>query len=206
MSLHELDPAGAFDEMSLVSALRAGEETAFAELVRGYGGRMLAVAKRLLRDEDEARDVVQEAFLSAFRSIGRFEGSARLSTWLHRIVVNCALMKLRSRQRKPEEPIEELMPRFLEDGHRVDHFAPGWEEPVDVLLQRKEVCFLVRRSIDRLPATYRTVLLCRDIEGLDTAEVAALLGISENAVKVRLHRARQALRELLDPHLRGVAA
>ncbi len=167
---------------------------------------MLAVARRLLRDEDDARDAVQEAFLAAFRSISQFEGSARLSTWLHRIVVNAALMKLRSRQRKPEEAIEDLLPSFLEDGHRVDHHAPGWPEPVDVLLQRKEVCSLVRRSIDRLPSSYRTVLLCRDIEGLDTGEAAALLGISENAVKIRLHRARQALRTLLDPHLRGAAA
>ena len=195
-----------FEERHLLLALRRGDESAFAQLVRAYGGRMLAVARRLLRDDDDARDAVQEAFLAAFRSISQFEGSAQLSTWLHRIVVNAALMKLRSRQRKPEEPIDDLLPKFLEDGHRVDHGSPGWAEPVDVLLQRAEVCALVRRSIDRLPPAYRTVLLCRDIEGLDTSEAATLLGISENAVKVRLHRARQALRTLLDPHLRGGTA
>jgi RNA polymerase sigma-70 factor, ECF subfamily len=121
--------------------------------------------------------------------------------------VNAALMRLRGRQRKPEEPIEELLPRFREDGHRVDHEAPGWTETADVLLQRAEVRALVRRSIDRLPETHRTVLLLRDIEELGTAEVAGLLGVTENAVKIRLHRARQALRTLLDPHLqRGATA
>jgi RNA polymerase sigma-70 factor (ECF subfamily) len=195
------EPAGS-EEEHLLAGLRRGEETAFERLVRTHGGRMLSVARRLLRDDDEARDVVQEAFLSAFRSIGSFEGSCRLATWLHRIVVNCALMKLRSAPKKHEEPIDDLLPKFAEDGHRVDHGASGWAEPADALLQRNEVRSLVRRSIDRLPETYRTVLLFRDIEGLGTAEVAELLGITENAVKVRLHRARQALRTLLDPYLR----
>jgi RNA polymerase sigma-70 factor (ECF subfamily) len=195
------EPAGS-EEDRLLAGLRRGEESAFERLVRAHGGRMLSVARRLLRDDDEARDAVQEAFLAAFRSIGRFEGSCRLATWLHRIVVNCALMKLRGAPKRREEPIEDLLPQFAEDGHRIGHDAPGWAEPADVLLQRNEVRLLVRRSIDRLPETYRTVLLFRDIEGLGTAEVAELLGITENAVKVRLHRARQALRTLLDPYLR----
>lgn len=167
---------------------------------------MLAVARRVLQDEADARDAVQEALLAAFRSIQRFEGSARLSTWLHRIAVNTALMKLRSRRRKPEEPIDDLLPTFHEDGHRIGGGEPGWIEPVDVLLERAEVCELVRRSIDRLPESYRAVLILRDIEEMDTGEAAALLGISANAVKIRLHRARQALRTLLHPHLRGGTA
>lgn len=167
---------------------------------------MLAVARRLVRDEEDARDAVQEAFLAAFRSIGGFEGGCRLSTWLHRIVVNGCLMRLRSRRRHPEEPIENLLPKFLPDGHQVDHPSAAWNEPVDALLQRREVCDLVRRSIDKLPETYRTALVLRDIEELSTEEAARLLGVTENALKIRLHRARQALRTLLDPHLRGNAA
>ncbi|HEX9943099.1 MAG TPA: sigma-70 family RNA polymerase sigma factor [Thermoanaerobaculia bacterium] len=190
----------------LLAELRAGREDAFERLLRQHGGRMLAVARRLVRDEEDARDAVQEAFVSAFRSLDGFAGASRISTWLHRIVVNACLMRLRSRQRRPEEPIEDLLPRFREDGHQVDYPARDWEEPVDALLQRREVCALVRQSIDRLPETYRTVLLLRDIEELSTEEAARMLGVTENALKIRLHRARQALRTLLDPHLRGGAA
>ena len=162
---------------------------------------MLAVARRMLRHEEEARDAVQEAFLLAFRGLPRFAGQSRLGTWLHRIVVNAALMRLRSRRARPEESIEPLLPSFMEDGHATRSYRE-WPESADRLLERAEVRSLVRTAIDRLPPTYRTVLLLRDIEEIDTAEVAALLEISANAVKIRLHRARQALRELLDPHLR----
>ncbi|MFL6194739.1 MAG: sigma-70 family RNA polymerase sigma factor [Thermoanaerobaculia bacterium] len=192
-------------EAELLAELRAGSEAAFARLLRDHGGRMLAVARRLVRDEEDARDAVQEAFVSAFRSLDRFEGGSRISTWLHRIVVNCCLMRLRGRQRRPEESIEELLPKFQEDGHQVSP-SQEWSEPVDVLLQRQETCALVRSCIDRLPETYRTVLVLRDIEELSTGEAAGLLGVTENALKIRLHRARQALRTLLDPHLRGARA
>src|SRR3990172_9044286 len=112
-------------EHSLVLRLRAGGDAALSELVRENGGRLLAVARRLLRSEEDARDAVQEAFLNAFRGIERFDGAARLSTWLHRIVINACLMKLRTRGRKPEQPIEELLPRFYADGHPIDP-GPPW--------------------------------------------------------------------------------
>ncbi len=194
-------PDVAQDETAWVSALRAGEEPAYEKLVRAYSGRMLAVAQRMLQSESDAQDAVQEAFLSAFRGLGRFEGGSRLSTWLHRIVVNAALMKLRSRQRRPEDPIEELLPKFLDNGHLAQP-AVEWKESAQTALERQEVRASVRESIDRLPESYRTVLLLRDIEELDTQETARLLELSPNAVKIRLHRARQALRGLLDLHLR----
>ncbi|HEX6903739.1 MAG TPA: sigma-70 family RNA polymerase sigma factor [Thermoanaerobaculia bacterium] len=190
------------EESLLLAELRAGSEAAFERLLREHGGRMLAVARRLVRNEEDARDAVQEAFVSAFRSLERFEGTSRISTWLHRIVVNCCLMKLRGRQRRPEEAIEDLLPRFQEDGHQMPA-SVDWSEPVDALLHRREICALVRQCIDRLPESYRTVLLLRDIEEVSTNEAATMLGVTENALKIRLHRARQALRTLLDPHLRG---
>ena len=190
------------DEGKLVARLRAGDDDAYEALVRAYGGRLLSVARRFLRDEEDARDALQEAFINAFRSIHSFEGSSRLSTWLHKIVVNQSLMKLRSRRRAPEESIDELLPKFREDGHAATPFR-DWREPADVAVQRRETRDLVRKSILDLPATYRTVLLLRDIEGLDTQETARRIGVSENAVKIRLHRARQALRALLDPRMRA---
>ena len=191
------------EESALLARLRAGDEGAFEHVVRTYGGRLLAVARRILGSEDDARDAVQDAFLSAFRSLDRFEGGARLSTWLHRIVVNASLMKLRTRRRKPEQSIETLLPAFLEDGHFDERFA-SWSEPVDHALERRETRAEVRAQIAQLPETYRTVLVMRDIEELDTEETARQLGISPNAVKIRLHRARQALRTLLAPHFRSV--
>lgn len=190
------------DESGLLASLRAGDDAAFETLVRGHGTRLLAVARRFLRSEEDARDAVQDAFLSAFRSLDSFEGTSRLATWLHRIVVNACLMRLRTRRRKPEAAIEDLLPHFVEDGHRANP-GPAWEESADVLIERREVRALVRAAIDRLPDGYRVVLVLRDIEELDTAETARLLELSENAVKIRLHRARQALRELLDPELSG---
>jgi len=189
-------------EAALLAGLRAGEEAAFENLVRAYTGRLLAVAQRFLRNQEDARDALQEAFLLAFRSIGRFEGSARISTWLHRIVINSALMKLRSRRRTPESPIDDLLPKF-EAGHQVPP-SEEWCELSDVAIERRETRELVRRCIDQLPETYRTVLLLRDIEEVDTGDTARILEVSENAVKIRLHRARQALRALLDPHFREV--
>jgi RNA polymerase sigma-70 factor, ECF subfamily len=186
----------AIDETALVAALKAGEEWAFELMVRTFGGRLLAVARRFVRNEEDARDVVQSAYLSAFRALDQFEGSAQLSTWLHRIVVNTALMRLRTRRRKPEESIEDLLPSFQEDGHHVEQFS-DWTAPADVLLEREEIRRTVRACVDQLPDNYRTVLLLRDIEERSTQEVAEILMTTPTAVKVRLHRARQALSTLL---------
>ena len=187
---------------ALLASLRRGDSRAYEALVRTQAPRLLAVSRRILRDEEEARDAVQEAFVQAWKGLPGFAEGSRLSTWLHRIVVNAALMRLRSRRRRPEEPIEDLLPAFAEDGHQVPPSEP-WMEPADVALDRKQLAAVVRQQIGRLPDTYRLVLLLRDIEGLDTAEAAEVLAVSENAVKLRLHRARQALRTLLDPILRG---
>jgi RNA polymerase sigma-70 factor (ECF subfamily) len=189
------------EEDALLRALREGDPRAYETLVRTQAPRLLALSRRILRDEEDARDAVQEAFVHAWKGLPSFAEGSRLSTWLHRIAVNAALMKLRSRRRHPEEPIDDLLPAFAEDGHQVPPSEP-WAEPADVALDRQQLAAVVRQQIERLPDTYRLVLLLRDMEGLDTAEAAEALGVSENAVKLRLHRARQALRTLLDPILR----
>lgn len=188
------------EEVAFLDRLRAGEDNAFADLVRENTGRLLAVARRLLRHEQEAQDAVQEAFLSAFRALSSFEGQCLLSTWLHRIAVNACLMRLRRRERRPEEPIDDLLPAYQADGHSVESFRP-WDESALERLERDETRALVRAAIDRLPETYRTALLLRDIEEMETSDAARLLGITPNAVKIRVHRARQALRTLLDASL-----
>jgi RNA polymerase sigma-70 factor (ECF subfamily) len=181
-------------DADLVTRLQRGDEAAFEELVRTHGGRLLSVARRFLGNNEDAQDAVQDSFIRAFKAIHTFESRAQLHTWLHRILVNTALMKLRERRRRPTESIEELLPTFSNDGHQA--VAPrDWS---DAVLERKETAGLVREAIAMLPDQYREVLVLRDIEDRDTAETAQILGTSSNVVKVRLHRARQALRTLLD--------
>jgi len=187
---------GSVGEEFLVRQLRAGDEQAFEELVRTFGGRLLAVARRFVHNDADAQDIVQTAYLSALKAFDQFEGNCQLATWLHRIVVNTALMKLRSKRRKPEESIETLLPAFQEDGHHVEQFS-DWTTPADQLIERDETRATVRACIDRLPDNYRAVLLLRDIEERSTQDVAETLSMTTTAVKVRLHRARQALSTLL---------
>lgn len=183
-------------DASLLLRLRAGEDEAYQELLRVHGGRLLAVARRLMRNEEDARDCVQDAFLSAFRSLDRFEAKSRLGTWLHRILVNACLMRLRARKRKPEESVDPQTPEFDQYGFRS---GPSEMSPLSAedLFERKEVREQLRKAIDDLPENHRIVLLLRDIEELDTAETAEQLGMTQGAVKVRLHRARLALKEKL---------
>jgi len=187
------------DEAALVQSLQAGDGQAFETMIRTFGGRLLAVAQRILRNEHDAHDAFQDAMLQAYRKIHQFQSDARLSTWLHRIVVNASLMKLRSKKRRNEMPIEDLLPHFDDRGHW-QAFAPQWTRTSHDDLQDKETRELIRKKIDELPDGYRTVLLLRDIEELDTAETAKLLDMTDGAVKTRLHRARLALRTLLEAH------
>jgi RNA polymerase sigma-70 factor, ECF subfamily len=185
-------------EVEFLRRLRAGEDTAYEELVRRYGHHLLAVARRLLRREEDAQDALQEGFMAAFKSLPQFRGTSSLSTWLHRIVLNAALMKLRSGSRRPEASIEEWLPVFDETGHQVVPLS-AWNVSAETALLDAEKRRRVRAAIESLPITYRSVLTLRDIEDLDTRTVADLLGITPMAVKLRLHRARQALRAKLEP-------
>ncbi len=202
----QLSPEQAAEEAVLLAQLRSGEQAACELLVRRYSPRMLAVAQRFMRCDADARDALQDAFMNVFKHLDQFQSGSRLGTWLHSVVVRACLMRLRTQRRKREEPIEDLLPRFhAGEGHRV-HPGPEWTSEPEQMAQREEVRATVRRCIDELPESYRQVLLLRDIEELDTREVAELLGVSDGVVKTRLHRARQALRELLDPYVCGGAA
>ena len=184
----------------LLAALKAGDPTAFEQLVRRYGPRMCrAVARQILGSESDAEDALQDAFITAFRAIGSFEGKSQLSTWLHRVAVNSALMRLRSRKRKRELPIDDLLPQFIADGHEKNP-GPTWNPAALTGIEQEETRRIVRARIDQLPEDYRAVLVLRDLQELDTRAVAELLALSEGNVKVRLHRARQALRTLLSPY------
>ena len=184
---------------AVVERLIGGDEAAFESLVRVHGGHMMAVARRFMRNEQDAADAMQDALICVFRKAGQFAGGSRLSTWLHRVTVNACLMRLRSESRRHEVNVDELVPAFDATGHHVRRPPPvGDGEPAEAAMT-SELREMVRTCIDRLPQAYREVILLRDIEELDTEETARVLGETANCVKTRLHRARCALRELLLP-------
>ncbi len=182
--------------------IQAIREMDSEKLVRDHIGWMLALAYRMLGDHAFAEDAVQDAFLNVFRALSSFEGRSSLKTWLHRITVNAALMKLRRLKRLAEQPIDELLPEFDQYGCRIE---AAWKtlESVEEIVANEQSRTYLYEKIGQLPDAYRIVLLLRDIEGYDTGEVAALLVITEANVKIRLHRARAALKTLLEPLLRG---
>lgn len=171
----------------------------YEELVRRYGERLYATALGILRNRDDARDAVQDAYLQAFRSMDSFQGRSAIYTWLYRITVNASLKRLERRSRRPHVSLEDLHPQFDAGGCRLEPQWGGQPRNAEALVQRRQLRQLVRRAIDDLPESHRTVLLLRDIEEMSSREAAESLEISVGAVNVRLHRARAALKKLLEP-------
>jgi len=186
-------------DAALLRRLRAGEDAAFDELTAIAAGRMLSIARRMMPNEADAEEAVQDACLNAFRALPKFDGRARLTTWLHQITVNACLMKLRARRRRPERSIEDLLPAFVADGHQKNP-AGAWTDQSPRALETSELREIVKMKLEELPEQYRAVLILRDVEGLDTEETATVLNVTLDAVRTRLHRARQALKTLLDPY------
>jgi RNA polymerase sigma-70 factor, ECF subfamily len=189
------------DEHDLVRRLRNHDEDAFETMIHKFAPGLLRVARRFFTNEQDARDVVQQAFVSVTKAIGGFEHQSRLSTWLYRIVVNEALLELRRRRRRPEVSIEELLPSFDLNG-KLELDAD--DSIADELpIERQETRQFVRNCIAMLPESYRVAVLLRDIEDLTADEAAAAIGVTPNALKVRLHRGRQALRGIVQRELRA---
>jgi len=180
-------PAALPDE-EVVARVRAGEGALFELLMRRHNQRVFRAARAVLRDDGEAEDVVQDAFVRAYRALDGFEGRAAFATWLTRIAVNEALARRRARIRtRPALEPAMSLPASTPDPER---------DAGDAELGR-----LLTAAVDGLPESLRVVFVLRDVEGLDTAETASCLDLSQAAVKVRLHRARHALRVELDRRL-----
>jgi len=189
-------------EEAFIADLKAETPGAFEALVRENGPRLLRTATRILANPDEAQDCVQETFLRVHQAIDTFRGESQLSTWMHRILVNNCLMKLRKRKPTSAVSIDDLSPRFDAGGCRVD---PAWAVPEDLeqTIENRQNRQAVLAAIDELPDKFRAVLVLRDIEEYSTTEAAEALSLSETNLKVRLHRARAALRILLDRRFSG---
>jgi len=177
-----------YSDSELIAAHAAGDPQAFTEFVRRHRDRMWAVALRTMRDPDEAADALQDAFLSAFRSAGSFRGQSQVTTWLHRIVVNACLDRLRRRQARPTFPLPEAGPG--------EPPAPG-----DAIAER-DTQLAVSHALEELPVDQRAAITLIDVEGYSVAEAAQLLGVAEGTVKSRCARGRARLAILLG-HLRN---
>ncbi len=186
------------DEGELVRRLRAGDEEAFADLVRTYTEPLSCVTQMFFGNSLESVEAVSDVFVAVHRSIDSFNGHAKLGTWLHRIAINCCLMRLRSRRRARQVSFETQPLAMLEAAFANQRAT---ELSGEERLSQAESIAIVRATIAKLPPIYQAVIQLRDLEELDTAETAARLGTNEPVVKTRLHRARLALRALLLPSL-----
>ena len=186
-------------ESSLIERLREGDDRAYESLIRTHGPMVLSVARRYLRSEADAADCFQETFLAIFQNIESFERRSSLRQWVRGVAIKQCLMRIRRGQRLRESSIDHMLPVFDERGKRVEAAGPADTMAIGEALDERQRRELVREQINRLPQDYRLVLFLRDIDGYTTREAATILGININAAKTRLHRARSALKVLLEP-------
>jgi RNA polymerase sigma-70 factor, ECF subfamily len=188
------------DEMQMIASILEGDVEQYHALIRPYERRVYRMALSFMKNEFDAEDVAQEAFLKAFRNLRKFRGEAKFSTWLISITLNEARVRLRSqsvvRMESLDEPPEE-------GGHVSPALLRDWREVPSEALERKEIREMLRAAIKSLSPIYREVVLLRDVEELSTEETATALTISTTVVKVRLHRARIMLQKQLAPQLKS---
>jgi len=187
------------NELELIHAILEGDRDLFHELIRPHERTVYLTAFSLLRDEADAEDVAQEAILKAYRALATFRGASRFGTWLVSIVYNEARGRLRKKSRAIVESYEEqveVSPALLTD----------WREIPSEALERHELIHKIESAIKELPLTFREVFVLRDRDELAIEEIAKTLGITENLVKVRLHRARMMLQKCLAPYLKSTVS
>jgi RNA polymerase sigma-70 factor (ECF subfamily) len=184
----------------MIAAILAGEIQLFHELIRPYERSVYVMALSYLKNETDAEDVAQDAFIRAFRKLSSFRAESKFSTWLISITINEARTRLRRQALVRMEPLEQLpdeakgiSPALLRD----------WREIPSAVLEREEIRNLIQRAVEQLPDICQQVFLLRDVEELTTSETAETLNISISSVKVRLHRARMMLQKQLAPNIRS---
>ena len=195
LPLQSSPPLPATADSELVTQIAAGDPAAFEVLMRRYNGRLFRAARAILKDDAEAEDAVQDAYLSAYRHMGDFRGEAQVATWLTRIAVNQALMRLR-KQKRDRVVVPFQAPDGAPDAAMAEMPDTRTESPNASTL-RAEMRRLLERRIDALPASFRTVFVLREVEEMSVEETAAVLGIPPATVRSRLFRARALLRQAL---------
>jgi RNA polymerase sigma-70 factor (ECF subfamily) len=189
---------GKLKDTDLVRRAKRGDRRAYGELVKRYQQKIYRLARRMTETDEDAEDVLQEAFVKSYRSLGGFREKSQFSTWLYRITVNLALMKLRKRKL---DSVSLDVPVATDEGQVPRDFENGGPSPLDRLVD-KESRQALDSAIADLPASYRAVFVLRHVEGLSTLETARILRVSVAAVKSKLHRARAMLRMKLARHVK----
>jgi RNA polymerase sigma-70 factor, ECF subfamily len=184
------------DDVELVARISRADQRAFETLMRRHNGRLFRVARAIVRDDADAEDVLQEAYLDAYRSLAQFRGDSQVGTWLVRIVANRALMRLR-KQKRDRVVVSINQPRSSDDRSDTLEFPDRHSESPPAAALRAEVRRLIEQRIDELPVAFRTVFVLREVEELTVAEAAECLGIPAATVRSRLFRARALLRDAL---------
>ncbi len=186
-------------ELALVTAAREGDMQAFEQLIQKYDRNVFRIAQHITQNREDAEDVVQDAFLKAYQNLNKFQGNSKFYTWLVRIAVNEALMRLRKRKSDKTVSLDEDVE--TEDGS-IPREVADWSPNPEQLYGTAELSDILGKTIQGLPAGFRTVFVLRDVEGLSTEETAEMLGLSVPAVKSRLLRARLQLRERLNRYFK----
>lgn len=189
-----------YEEQMLIERVKEGDHRAFELIFDRYVSRVYRQALRLTGNEADAEDVVQDVFLLAYRKAKTFQGKSEFSTWLYRLTMNAALTKLRQRKREKEVSLDDYLPQFREDGR---HLIPvvDWSQDIDKLVTGSEINQIIRQVLDQLSSVDRAVVVMSDLEDISNREIGEALGLTIQAVKARLHRARLFLRGKLSASL-----
>ena len=180
----------------LIGQFTKGCESSFEELVRRYETKVHNLAMRLTRNTEDAEEVLQDVFITVYRKISGFEGKAKFSSWLYRITVNAAFMKLRKRRQDHSVPLEDVLPQINKQT-ALGNYQNAFTTPCDTIAMRNELKFALEQAVAKLPGEYQAVFVLRDVDGLSNKEVGDILDLSIPAVKSRLHRSRLMLRKRL---------
>lgn len=180
-------------DLDLVGSVCRGDESSFEELVNRYAPKVLNLALRVTRSQEDSEEVAQDVFVTVFRKLKSFEKKSAFSSWLYRVTLNTAFMKIRSRNRRKAISLEDLDPLVQQNwaGDRSD------TTNVDFISSRHEMQSRMQAAVDELPEDYRAIFILRDVDGLSNQMVGEILGLTVPAVKSRLHRSRVMLRERL---------
>jgi len=189
------------DERLLIQRVKAGDQKAFEVIFSRYVNRVYRQAFKLVGNEADAEDVVQEVFLLVYRKAQSFLGKSEFSTWLYRLTANAALTKLRQRKKEKEVSLDEYLPKFRKDGHHLVRPVVDWTQDIDKFVAIKEYSQIIKEAMEQLSPMDKAVVMMSDMEEMSNPEISETLGISVQAVKARLHRARLFLRGKFTAHL-----
>lgn len=194
------------EEIDLVKRLKAGDEAALEKAFNLYSGKLYNVALRILKDQSDAEEVIQDVFMTAFRKADSFQGNSQFSTWLYRLTVNAALGRIRRSKKNQEVEYAEFLPKFQDDGHHAVRPVVDWSDNLDEQYSKTETQELLAKALDQLKPLDKTVIVLSDLEGLSDKDIAEATDLTVSAVKTRLHRARLFLRGKLATQLGYSAA